>query len=71
MLTRILVALALAILPASGIAAPTACPEHFLEGQAADLTNPKLAARTRPLCLSGDAVLHSGITRTESGRPSI
>src|ERR671929_239219 len=64
MLSRILIAVTLAVLPVSSLAAPTACPEHFLDGQAPDLTNAKLAARTRPLCYSGYAILHSGVTRT-------
>jgi endonuclease G, mitochondrial len=45
-------------------ASPTACPQHFLGGQAPILINPKLAAKTREICYSGYAVLHSGITRT-------
>ncbi|WP_448205370.1 DNA/RNA non-specific endonuclease [Azospirillum sp. sgz302134] len=45
-------------------AASTACPAHFLGGQAPDLVNPKLAAKTRDLCFSEFAVLHSGLTRT-------
>src|SRR3954469_18022911 len=45
-------------------ASSTACPQHFLNGQAPLLTNPKLAAKTRELCFSGYAVLHSGVTRT-------
>jgi endonuclease G, mitochondrial len=45
-------------------ASSTACPQHFLNGQAPVLTNPKLAAKTRELCYSGYAVLHSGVTRT-------
>src|SRR3954453_1234885 len=45
-------------------ASSTACPQHFLNGQAPVLTNPKLSAQTHELCYSGYAVLHSGITRT-------
>jgi endonuclease G len=45
-------------------ASPTACSQHFLNGQVPVLTNPNLLARTRELCYSGYAALHSGITRT-------
>src|SRR5690348_16097426 len=48
----------------AGAAADTACPEHFWHGTAPVLTNPKLESRTRELCYSGYAVLHSGLTRT-------
>jgi endonuclease G len=51
-------------IPSTGIAAPTACPEHFEAGQAPDLLNQKLAAKTRELCFSGYADVHSGVTRT-------
>ncbi|MBT2179589.1 MULTISPECIES: DNA/RNA non-specific endonuclease [Ralstonia] len=40
------------------------CESNFLQGQAPQVTNPKLAAQTRELCNPGYAVLHSGITRT-------
>jgi endonuclease G len=46
------------------LAAPTECPEQFLRGQAPDLVNSKLAPKTRALCYSAFAVLHSGVTRT-------
>ena len=45
-------------------AAPTACPGMFVGGQAPDLRNPKLAARTTALCFLAFAVEHSGVTRT-------
>ncbi|QCO00122.1 DNA/RNA non-specific endonuclease (plasmid) [Azospirillum argentinense] len=45
-------------------AASTACPQHFVAGQAPDLTRQSLAAKTRPLCYDGYALLHSGISRT-------
>jgi len=50
--------------PGLAVAAPTACPEHFFDGQAADIKNPKLLDKARPLCFSAFAVLHSGVTRT-------
>ncbi|MDP4026507.1 DNA/RNA non-specific endonuclease [Methylobacterium sp. NEAU 140] len=40
------------------------CPALFPDGQSPALTNPKLAARTVPLCFEAFAVLHSGVTRT-------
>ena len=43
---------------------PTACPEYFADGQAPDLINQKLSAKTQEVCYSGYAVEHSGVTRT-------
>jgi endonuclease G, mitochondrial len=51
-------------LPTAVWAAPSACPEHFLSGQAPDVINQKIAAQTRELCNAGFAELHSGVTRT-------
>jgi endonuclease G, mitochondrial len=45
-------------------AAQTSCPDHFANGQAPDLINQKLSARTKDLCYSGFALKHSGVTRT-------
>jgi endonuclease G len=45
-------------------ASPTACPEHFPAGQAPDIINQKISTKTRELCNSGYAELHSGVTRT-------
>jgi endonuclease G len=64
-ITAALVAAVLAIAPGlTAVAAPSACPEHFFEGQAPDLLNPKLAAETTELCFSAFSVEHSGVTRT-------
>ncbi|MCJ2071801.1 DNA/RNA non-specific endonuclease [Methylobacterium sp. J-030] len=54
------------LIAVSAPAAPAAevCPALFADGQAPVLTNPKLAARTVPLCFEAFAVLHSGVTRT-------
>jgi endonuclease G len=57
-------AAALVLLPVGAQSAPTTCPEHFVGGNAPDLANPKLAAKTRAICYSEYAVLHSGVTRT-------
>jgi endonuclease G len=58
--------LALAALLAGSVpsaASPTTCPDKFAGGLAPDLLNPKLSARTAPLCFSAFALLHSGTTR--------
>ena len=63
-LCHLALAAVMALAPALSDAAETACPQHFVRGTAPDLANPKLAARTRELCYSEFAVLHSGVTRT-------
>jgi endonuclease G len=40
------------------------CPQHFFGGTAPTLSNPKLAPKTRQLCYTEFALLHSGLTRT-------
>ena len=40
------------------------CSKFFVAGTPPVLTNPKLQAKTQPICFSGFAVLHSGVTRT-------
>lgn len=57
-------ALLLVPLAAPAARAQEACPALFADGQVPVLTNPKLAARTVPLCFEAFAVLHSGVTRT-------
>jgi endonuclease G len=44
-------------------AASAACPQHFFGGTAPTLANPKLAPKTRQLCYTEFALLHSGLTR--------
>ena len=46
------------------MAGQTDCPEHFSDGQAPDLINQKLSAKTQEVCYSGYALKHSGVTRT-------
>lgn len=46
------------------VAAPTACPDKYFGGQAPDITNERLAQKSRPLCFEAFAVMHSGITKT-------
>src|SRR5690606_7080367 len=40
------------------------CPQHFAESRPPEFVNEKMAARARPLCYEGFAVMHSGIART-------
>ena len=53
----------LAVLLVAPAAASAACPQHFLNGTAPTLANPKLAPKTRQLCYTEFALLHSGLTR--------
>lgn len=64
MVKSMVVAMALTVFAVSVQAAETACPQHFLDGAPPRLVNEKLTAKTRELCNTGYAVLHSGITRT-------
>ncbi|NUB04604.1 DNA/RNA non-specific endonuclease [Azospirillum sp. Vi22] len=57
-------ALVLFAIPVTAYAAPTACSAHYAGAVAPNLINPKLATKTRELCYSAFAVLHSGVTRT-------
>ncbi|WP_019939706.1 DNA/RNA non-specific endonuclease [Bordetella sp. FB-8] len=63
-LAALLAALFLITPAPSAYAASTSCPANFFGGQAPDLVNAKLAARTYALCFSEFAVLDSGLTRT-------
>ena len=56
--------LALALVLFMPQAMATSCPQHFFGGAAPQLLNPKLAPKTRQLCYSEFALLHSGLTRT-------
>lgn len=49
--------------PAAGYAAE-ACADHYLDGQAPQIQNPKLARATEALCFKVFSVMHSGVTRT-------
>ncbi len=42
----------------------TDCSKFFVAGKPPLLVNTKLQAKTQPICFSGFAVLHSGVTRT-------
>lgn len=65
-LSALCVAIGITLITAtpSVLAAQTSCPEHFAEGQAPDIVNQKLTAKTRDVCYSGYALKHSGVTRT-------
>ena len=64
-LTRIIAGISFALISTSiAFAGQTKCPEHFAGGQAPDLINQKLSAKTREVCYAGFGLLHSGITRT-------
>lgn len=43
---------------------PQSCSDHFVDGQAPRITNPKLDKATEELCFNVFSVLHSGLTRT-------
>jgi endonuclease G len=43
---------------------PQSCNDHFVDGQAPRITNPKLGRATEELCFHVFSVLHSGVTRT-------
>ena len=64
-LGKILACLAVAgALFAAGAAQAASCPVHYLDGQAPEIRNQKLAASTRELCYGVFGVVHSGVTRT-------
>jgi endonuclease G len=60
---RILLLAAAALLAACGTKPPS-CDEHFLEGQAPQITSPNLAKDTQTLCYSAFSVSFSGVSRT-------
>jgi endonuclease G len=63
-IVAILTSCSIPVVPIASMAAPTACPQFFPRDNALDLVNPKLRPKTRTICYSAFAVLHSGITRT-------
>jgi endonuclease G len=40
------------------------CADHFLDGRAPEIQNPRLAPATKELCFNVFSVMHSGVTRT-------
>lgn len=62
---RLAAALAVTLLLALPVhAADPDCPRHFAQARVPTLTNPKLAARTVPLCFEAFAILYSPVSRT-------
>jgi endonuclease G len=47
-----------------GRPARESCADHYLDGRAPQIRNPKLAAATTELCFNVFSVMHSGVTRT-------
>jgi endonuclease G len=62
-LTFFLLFCLLAVSPSVG-AAPTGCPAHFADGAAPEIVNTAMRPRTKELCFTGFAVMHSSITLT-------
>jgi endonuclease G, mitochondrial len=60
----LMIALILTFLASMALAAPTACPQHYLGGEAPDFLNEKVSQKTQEVCYSNYALVHSGITRT-------
>jgi len=61
---NLILALLLTFLSSLAVAAPSACPQYYLEGQAPDVLNEKLAQKNQEICYQKYGVIHSGITRT-------
>ena len=53
-----------AVASLGGNSSDSACAAQYVDGTQPQLTNSKLAAKTRTLCFAEFAVLHSGVTRT-------
>lgn len=45
-------------------AAPTNCPQFYVNGEAPSITNEKLTPKTKELCYEAFGVMHSGISKT-------
>lgn len=45
-------------------AAPTACPQFYMDGEAPEIVNEKLVNKTKELCFEAFGVMHSGISKT-------
>ena len=45
-------------------AAPTACSQFYLDGEAPDIVNEKLTAKTKEICFEAFGVMHSGMSKT-------
>ncbi len=60
----LMIAFILTFLASVAMAAPTACPQHYLDGQAPNFLNEKVSQKTQEVCYSNYALVHSGITLT-------
>jgi endonuclease G len=49
---------------AAGAFAATGCPQFYAAGQPPEIQTARLKARTREICFSAFAVMHSGVSRT-------
>ncbi|MEZ0171157.1 DNA/RNA non-specific endonuclease [Microvirga sp. TS319] len=63
-LVAVALGIALAACSLASQASAESCPQHFFSGVAPQLLNPKLEPKTRQICYSEFALLHSGLTRT-------
>ena len=54
----------LGALLAPALALASGCPDHYADGRAPEIRNPKLAVATRELCYGVFGIMHSGVTRT-------
>lgn len=45
-------------------AGPTQCPQHFAQGQAPELVNPKMGVRAHEICYEGFGLVTSGVSKT-------
>jgi len=50
--------------PATAPRSAESCADHYLDGRAPQIRNPKLAPATKELCFNVFTVMHSGVTRT-------
>ncbi len=65
MLQKILLQAAfVASLLAPALVLASGCPDHYADGRAPEIRNPKLAVATRELCYGVFGIMHSGVTRT-------
>jgi endonuclease G len=46
------------------LAGTSACPTHYLNGQAPDIVDQKLATKSKELCFEGFVVMYSGVSKT-------
>ena len=61
--TALLLSFALWLNAPMAIAVQSSCPEYFFDGQAPEITNPKLAQKTSHLCNPGYSVLYSALAK--------